>query len=238
MYEMEGASQSHSSHEPIARPTEPAERATIGRRDLGELRSTRCPPPPKAPSGVARQFGEPLSRTPSASRSLAQTPGLWCSLALRFPPEPGPPSLVACEISTAAERRAQGVGRPLFKILYDGTDYPQNRARYPQSGVRCPPVVHRFIHTCTRQSAGDVHNAGGGDRVGVRRREGVAQRGQPAAVAARVTLVQREAVDRCAVLVVCHLRAAHTIIDADTERGRLRTTTHWPDVGTPRQVPA
>ena len=89
MYEMEGASQSHSSHEPIARPTEPAERATIGRRDHGELRSTLCPPPRKAPSGVARQFGGPHRETPSAKCSLAQTPGLWCSLALRFPPEPG-----------------------------------------------------------------------------------------------------------------------------------------------------
>ena len=86
MYEMEGASQSHSSHEPIARPTEPAERATIGRRDHGELRSTRCPPPLKAPSGVARQFGRPLSRTPSARCSLAQTPGLWCSLGSEVSP--------------------------------------------------------------------------------------------------------------------------------------------------------
>ena len=32
MYEMEGASQSHSSRVPIARPAKSAERATIGRR--------------------------------------------------------------------------------------------------------------------------------------------------------------------------------------------------------------
>src|SRR4029450_4674100 len=63
MYEMEGASQSHSSHEPIARPTEPAERATIGRRDLGELRSTRCPPPRRGLLGwLARRVHPPPAR--------------------------------------------------------------------------------------------------------------------------------------------------------------------------------
>jgi hypothetical protein len=55
MYEMEGASQSRSFNGPIARPANPAEHATIARQNLGEPRSTRCPPPGKAPlqSGLA-----------------------------------------------------------------------------------------------------------------------------------------------------------------------------------------
>ncbi len=50
MYEMEGASNSSGfANSPIARPADAAEHAAITRQNLSEPRSTRCPPPRKAP---------------------------------------------------------------------------------------------------------------------------------------------------------------------------------------------
>jgi hypothetical protein len=153
MYEMEGASRSRGSNGPIARARESAEPATIARRGLGGLRSTRCPPPRKAPSGVARRLVDPVAN--SGLRVLALANSRFLVLAdSEVSPGAGSPSLVACEISIAAEGPAQEAVGTYFKILCDGLAHPQKQLRYPQSDARCPRVVHRFIHTRTQMRYG------------------------------------------------------------------------------------
>ena len=145
MYEMEGASQPRGSNGPIARPANP-----------------RNPPPSLGEASAnSGRLGARLSRT---APSGWLTSGWTCrELRRRLPalaelpvpvlagprvsPGAGSPSLVACEISIAAERPAQEAGGSDFKILCDGLTHPQKWPRYPQFKARCPPVVHQFIHT-------------------------------------------------------------------------------------------
>jgi hypothetical protein len=88
MYEMEGASRSCGCEGPIARARESAEPATIARQCLDRLRSTRCPPSRKAPSGSGSPVRCPVANSGSKG-SLPRTPFRWCSLTRRFPPELG-----------------------------------------------------------------------------------------------------------------------------------------------------
>src|SRR4051812_6610272 len=75
MYEMEGASEPSGADGPIARARETAEHATIGRRSLDEPRSTRCPPPEKAPFQGGPPVRQTLPRTLNPGHSLSRTPG-------------------------------------------------------------------------------------------------------------------------------------------------------------------
>jgi hypothetical protein len=146
MYEMEGAPRSRGSNGPIARPANPRNPPpSLGGASANSGRLGARLPGRRLPR-AARRSGGPCRETPASKCSLSRTPGPWCSLTLRFPPEPGPPSLVACEISIAAQTPAQEAGGPIFKILWDRPAHPQKRLRYPQAEARCPPVVHQFIH--------------------------------------------------------------------------------------------
>jgi hypothetical protein len=75
MYEMEGASNSDGAHGPIARPAKAAEHATITRQSLGEPRSTRCPPPRKAPLQDGPPVRQTRTRTLGSGPSLSRNPG-------------------------------------------------------------------------------------------------------------------------------------------------------------------
>jgi hypothetical protein len=98
-------------------------------------------------SPVGGPVANSVVRKLTAANSRAPVPaGAGVSLVA------GSPSLVACEISIAAERPVQEAGEAIFKILYDGSTRPQERSRYPQVDARCPPVVHQFIHTCALSS--------------------------------------------------------------------------------------
>jgi hypothetical protein len=127
-------------------PANPAEPATIARHCLGELRSTRCPPPRKAPSGGGSPVRRPVANS-SSECSLPRTPGPWCSLALRFPPELGHRLWWRARFLSPPKELRKRLEGSIFKILYDGSARPQEQLRYPQAEARCPPVVHQFIHT-------------------------------------------------------------------------------------------
>lgn len=146
MYEMEGASQSRGANGPIARPANPRNPPpSLGGTSANSGRLGARLPRRRLP-------GRPASRVNPVANSDVQVLARANSrpLVLADPevsPGAGSPSLVACEISIAAERPAQEAGGTNFRILGDGTTHPQKRLRYPQSEPRCPPVVHQFIHT-------------------------------------------------------------------------------------------
>jgi hypothetical protein len=75
MYEMEGASQPQRRQRSDRSARESAEHATITRQSLGEPRSTRCPPPGKAPFQGGSPVRQTLSRTLGSGHSLSRTPG-------------------------------------------------------------------------------------------------------------------------------------------------------------------
>jgi hypothetical protein len=54
---------------------------------------------------------------------------------------------VACEISTAAESRAQEAGATEFEETLEPSAHPQKQPGYPQVEAGCPPVIHKVIHT-------------------------------------------------------------------------------------------
>jgi hypothetical protein len=153
MYEMEGASQSRGSNGPIARPANPRNpppslggASTNSGRLGARLRGRRLP-------RAARQWVDPFANSGFQVLALAN----FRSLVLADPevsPRAGSPSLVACEISIAAERPAQEAVGTYFKILCDGSARPQKRLRYPQAEARCPPVVHQLIHTHAQNLVG------------------------------------------------------------------------------------
>jgi hypothetical protein len=88
MYEMEGASQSHGSNGPIARPANPRNPPpSSGEASANSGRHGARLPRRRLPGWLAS--GWTLSQTPASKCSLPRTPGAWCSLTLRFPSEPG-----------------------------------------------------------------------------------------------------------------------------------------------------
>jgi hypothetical protein len=126
MYEMEGASLSRACHGPIDRPAMPRNSpssvggalANSGR--LGVRRHGRRLP------RVARQWVDPVANSVRRMLTLVNSR----PLVLAGPgvsPVAGSPSLVACEISIAAEGPVQEAGEAIFKILYDGSTHPQQR---------------------------------------------------------------------------------------------------------------
>jgi hypothetical protein len=130
---------------PIARPAKPRStppspgRASTNPGRLGaRLLERRL-------SRAARQFGKPCRELWAPGTRSRELPVLVLAdpeVSLRA----GSPSLVAREISSAAGRPAQELEGASLKILWDGSDHPQNRPRYPQAEACCPPVIHRFIN--------------------------------------------------------------------------------------------
>jgi hypothetical protein len=140
-YEVEGASQ---FRDPTVRSLGPRLCGTRQHRSasLGEHRSTRCPSPQKAPSrGRLARVVDHL-RTPRRHRSpLSQASGPpGCPLTLRFPLESGHRLWWRAQISTAAERPAQGAGAGDFKLFCSSTGAVELPPCRGMLSTGCPPV--------------------------------------------------------------------------------------------------
>jgi hypothetical protein len=130
---------------PIARPANPRSTPPSPGRASANPGRLGARLPERRLSRAARQLGKPCRElwAPGArSRELLVLVLADPEVSLRA----GSPSLATWEISSAAGRPAQELEGASFKILWDGSDHPQNRPRYPQAEACYPPVLHRFIH--------------------------------------------------------------------------------------------